>query len=100
MPALLALGNFYQRQQRWSDAEKQYQAAIALDPKDAAPRATLAALYLNEGKKDAAEKVLQDAKTAMADNPAGYRMLAEFYLAQREWDKASRRTRFAVFRAS
>ncbi|MGA6958677.1 MAG: tetratricopeptide repeat protein, partial [Candidatus Acidiferrales bacterium] len=77
------------RQQRWSDAEKQFQAAIALNPKDAAPRATLAAFYLNQGKKDLAEKVLQDAKTAMPDSPAGYRMLAEFYLGQHEWDKAS-----------
>ena len=37
---------------------------------------------------DAAEKSLQDAKSALADNPAGYRMLAELYLGQKQWDKA------------
>src|SRR6204780_4776259 len=52
------------------------------------PRASLAGLYISEGKIDAAEKVLQDAKAALSDNPAGYRMLAEFYLGQKQWDKA------------
>ena len=28
-------------------------------------------------------------KSALSDNPAGYRMLAEYYLAQHDWDKAS-----------
>ena len=68
--------------------KSQFQAAIVLDPKSASPRASLAGLYLSEGKTDAAEKSLQDAKSALADNPAGYRMLAELYLGQKQWDKA------------
>src|SRR6202011_4072708 len=34
------------------------------------------------------EQVLQDAKKAMPDNPAGYRMLGEFYLSTGDATKA------------
>jgi len=37
MEPIMALGNLYQRQKRWRDAEKQFLAAIALAPKNPAP---------------------------------------------------------------
>ena len=35
-----------------------------------------------------AEQVLRDAKTALKDNPKGYRMLGEFYVATNQSEKA------------
>ena len=42
-----------------------------------------------QGHKDLAEQVLRDSKDGVKDNPAGYRMLGDFYLGQGEWDKAA-----------
>src|SRR6202021_4143306 len=89
----MALGAFYERQKRWVDAGKQFQAAITLDPLNPAPRATLAGLYLNEGQPDMAEQVLREAKTALKDEPKGYRMLGEFYIPKNKPEKAQ--TEFA-----
>lgn len=91
VPAAVAAGRFYASQKRWPDAEHEFQAAISLSPDDAALRSLLAGLYLNEGRKDRAEQYLQDTKNSapLKDNPAGYRLLGEFYLSQGELDKAS-----------
>ena len=43
---------------------------------------------MSEGQKDNAEKTLQEAKAALKDNPNAYRMLADYYLGQKDWDKA------------
>jgi len=88
LAAMLALANLYQHQGRWPEAEKQYQNAIATEPKNAVTRAGLALLLLHENKKDAAEQTLKDAKAAMPDNPAAYRMLGDFYVGQRQPEKA------------
>ena len=89
MPALIELGRFYERQQRWDDAQKQFQAAITAYPQDPGPRTMLARLYLNHGQKDMAEQVLRDASATITKNPMGYRMLGDFYLGQGETDKAA-----------
>jgi tetratricopeptide (TPR) repeat protein len=88
MAPIVALGSFYQRQKRWPDAEKQYQAAIALDPQNPSARVGLANLYLAQGNKAAAERTMQEAKNALKDNPAGYRLLGDFFLSQGQLDKA------------
>ncbi len=90
-PAALAAGQLYESQKRWQEAEQQFQAAIGLEPGNPAMRATLARLYLSEGRKDLAEQSLRDAKNsaALKDNPAGYRLLGDFYLSQGELDEAS-----------
>src|SRR5579864_7052325 len=84
--AVLAYGGFCERQKRFADAERQYQTAIALAPRDLIPRATLAKLYLEEGHEDVAEQSLRDAKAALKDSPAGYRILGDFYLTRGESD--------------
>lgn len=88
LPGRLALGQFYQAHQRWSDAEAQFRAAIASKPQFPAPRAALAALYLAEGRKSEAEQSLNEAKTALAKNPTGYRMLGDFYVSTGDTSKA------------
>lgn len=89
--ASVAAGQFYESQKRWQEAERQFQAAIALEPSNPTLPVTLARLYLDEGRKDLAEQSLQNAKNspALKDNPAGYRLLGDFYLSQGEIDKAS-----------
>ncbi|MFY9689131.1 MAG: tetratricopeptide repeat protein [Candidatus Acidiferrales bacterium] len=91
VPAIAALGQFYEAQKRWPEAEQQFQSAIALEPNNPGLRTTLARLYLLEGRKDLAEKSLQEAKNSLGlkDNPAGYRLLADYYLSQGDLDKAS-----------
>jgi tetratricopeptide (TPR) repeat protein len=100
VPAAVAAAGFYASQKRWPDAERELQAAIALEPGNAALRRDLAGLYLGEGRKDLAEQSLQDAKnsSALKDNPAGYRLLGDFYLSQGELEKAS--TEFASLYAA
>jgi len=85
---LLALGNFYQQQKRWSDAEKQYRAAILLAPRNPMPRVALVGLYVSQGQESLAEKSLMDAKQQLSDDPAGYRLLGDYYLSRRENAKA------------
>jgi len=71
----MVLGNLYQAQKRWSDAEAEFRAAIATAPKDPAPRAALAGLYIAEARGDLAEKVLLETKAQLANDPAAYPML-------------------------
>jgi tetratricopeptide (TPR) repeat protein len=66
---------------------------MAANPHDPNPPAMLAELDLHQGRKDLAQQVLEGARNNLKDNPAGYRMLGNFYLGQGEWDKAA--TEFA-----
>jgi tetratricopeptide (TPR) repeat protein len=85
----MSLGNFYQRRRNWADAETQYRAASAAVPKSLAPWTALTSLYVLWGKKDLAEQNLQNAKKMMPEQPEGYRLLGEFYLATGDFAKAA-----------
>ncbi len=84
---VMMLGAFYQQQSRWEEAEYEFASALSLAPKDATPRAALAGLYASQGRHSLAEKVLIEAKQQL-DNPAGYRMLGDYYLSRGENAKA------------
>ncbi len=88
MNAQLALGGFYQSRNRMPEAEQQFQHAIELAPKDPAPREALVRLYMTEGKKAETEALLKQAKSDLADNSEGYRMLGDYYFASGDLDKA------------
>ena len=83
MNAQLALGGFYQSRNRLPEAEQQFKHAIDVDPKNPAPRAALVRLLMQEGKKDETESFLRQTKKDLSDNPEGYRMLGDFYFADR-----------------
>ena len=85
----MTLGGLYQEQKRWAEAEAEFEAAIAAQPKESAPRASLARMYFAQGQIPQAEKVLVDAKAQLPDDPAAYRMLGDTYLARGEMAKAS-----------
>jgi len=89
VPARLGLGGFYQRRERWAEAETEYRAAIETDLGNIIPRSSLASIYLLQGKKDEAEQVIREAKMTMATDPAGYRILGDFYLATGDREKAA-----------
>jgi len=89
MNAQLALGGFYQSRNRMLEAEWQFKHAIDLAPKDPAPREALVRLYMAQGKKAEAEALLQQAKSDLADNSEGYRMLGDYYFASGSLDKAT-----------
>src|SRR5882724_599588 len=84
----MALGNLYERRDRWADAKAQFQAAITLAPSDPQPRSSLAALYLKQGDHPAAEKVFADAKQQVPDDPAIYRLLGDYYMSQGNFSAA------------
>ncbi len=77
---LMMLGGFYRQQKRWPEAEYEFESAISLAPKVPGPRAALAGLYVSQGKDSLAEKTLIEAKQQLNDDPAGYRMLGDYYL--------------------
>lgn len=85
---ILALGKAYERQKRWTDAQRQYELGISTAPKSVLPRAALASLWKNQGQLDLAKQVLEEAKTQMPDDPAAYRLLGDFYISLNETDKA------------
>ncbi|HME12794.1 MAG TPA: tetratricopeptide repeat protein [Candidatus Acidoferrum sp.] len=86
--SLMVLGHFYERQKRWADAEKQFQAAIQQEPKNPVPRSELAVLYLNQGNQQQAINVLTQAKQDLKDDPRAYRMLGDYYFSRGELAKA------------
>jgi Flp pilus assembly protein TadD len=66
----LALGSAYFRSERFADAEREYKAAAAADPKAGEAHNNLAALYLQTGRIDEAEKEVKAAeKTGFKVNP-------------------------------
>jgi tetratricopeptide (TPR) repeat protein len=86
--SLISLGKFYEQQRRWSDAANQFQAAIARAPQNPIARASLAAVYMNQGQDSLAEKTLVDAKEQLKDDPSAYRMLGDYYLGRGDYAKA------------
>ena len=84
----MTLGAFYEQQRRWPDAEKQFQTAIQVAPKDPLPRAALASLYRSEGKEELAEKVLTEAKLQLSSDPNAYRLLGDYYVSQGDTSRA------------
>jgi tetratricopeptide (TPR) repeat protein len=66
----LALGSAYFRLGRLVDAEREYKAAIAVDPKTGEAHSNLAVVYLQTGRFDEAEKAVKAAeKTGFKINP-------------------------------
>ena len=87
MNAQIALGGFYESRNRLPEAEQQFKDAIAVDPKSTEARADFVRLLMHEGKNDEAESFLRQTKKDLSDNPAGYRMLGDYY-ATVDVDKA------------
>jgi tetratricopeptide (TPR) repeat protein len=86
--AKLLLAAFYSTNSRWPEAEQVSQDAVATDSKSLSARANLAQVYLKQGNQAKAEQVLRQASNDLADNPQGVRMLADYYAASGEMDKA------------
>src|SRR5260370_12903594 len=84
----MGLGSLYQAQKRWDDAEKAFRRATATAPKSPAPRAALAGMYVLEGQGALAEKVLQEAKSDLREDPTASRMLGDYYLSLGDSAKA------------
>jgi tetratricopeptide (TPR) repeat protein len=85
----LALGDFYQSRNRFSEAELQFRKAISTDLHDPAPRAALVRLLISEGKRGEVETFLKQTKTDLPDNSEAYRMLGDFYFATGDIDRAT-----------
>lgn len=60
----LALGSAYFRSERFADAEREYKAALAADPKSGEAHSNLAVVYLYGGRYDAADTEVKAAEKA------------------------------------
>jgi tetratricopeptide (TPR) repeat protein len=60
----LALGSAFFRLEQWPDAEREYRAAIAADPKTGEAYNNLAVVYLTTGRYAEADKAVQAAEKA------------------------------------
>ena len=58
------LGSAYFRTEQWADAEREYKAAIAVDPKSGATLNNLAVLYLQTGRYKEADDAVRAAEKA------------------------------------
>ena len=60
----LALGSAYFRTEQFPDAEREYRAAIAVEPKSGEAFNNLAALYLQTGRYKEADEAVKSAERA------------------------------------
>jgi Flp pilus assembly protein TadD len=58
----LSLGSAYFRTGRFADAEREYKATIASDPKTGEALSNLAVVYMETGRLDEAEKAVKAAE--------------------------------------
>ncbi|HME59284.1 MAG TPA: tetratricopeptide repeat protein [Terracidiphilus sp.] len=86
--AKLLLAAFYSKNNRWPEAEQTCLSAIATDPKNLTARESLAQIYLKQNNQPKAEETLRQASNDLADNPQGVRLLADYYTATGQIDKA------------
>ena len=84
----IQLMTFYARNNRLPEAEQVGWSAVAADPKNLAVRQDLAQVILRMGDQARAEQVLRQASSDLADNPQGVRLLADYYTASGQFDKA------------
>jgi tetratricopeptide (TPR) repeat protein len=91
--AKLLLCNYYLGTNHLAEAEQAGQQAIATDPKSVVARNSLAQVYVREGEESKAEQVLRQASHDLADNPQGVRILADYFVASNQLNKA--RSEFA-----
>ena len=82
------LAGLYQQQQNLSAAESEYRKAIELEPKSVSARVAFARFCLSRGDRNTAEHIILDGKQALGDDPAGFRIAADYYLGVGEKDKA------------
>jgi tetratricopeptide (TPR) repeat protein len=86
--AKLLLVSFYARNNRLQDAEQVCWKAVATDPKSLSAREALVQMILKQGDQPRAEQVLRQTSIDLADSPQGVRMLADYYAASGQTDKA------------
>ena len=86
--AKILLMAFYAKNNRLPEAEQMGWSAVAADPKSVPLREDLAQVILKEGDQARAEQVLRQASHDLADNPQGVRLLADYYTASGQFDKA------------
>jgi len=83
-----ALGLIYMHQDRWSDAQKEYERVLSYIPRDYETLKDLAYVYFNNGEMGMAEKTI---KQALIMQPSDHMMrfnLARVYVAQGRKDLA------------
>jgi tetratricopeptide (TPR) repeat protein len=86
--AKLLLSGFYARNKRWPEAEQESLDAIKTDSNSISARTSLAQIYLVHDEPAKAEGVLRQASLDLENSPQGVRLLADYYAATGQLDKA------------
>jgi tetratricopeptide (TPR) repeat protein len=84
----MTLASLYQQQERWAEAEAALRQAMDAEPENIAARVAYARFLMLRNRKADAEEVMRKAKNDFREKPEGYMLLAEFYVATREMEKA------------
>ena len=91
------LGRYYHGSQRWEEAQKSYQQAIALEPEHVGARNALAVLYAERGEYAKAisllrvlTKTVPDASDIRSNLGYAYYLNGDYELARASLEKASR----------
>ncbi|KAA6458337.1 tetratricopeptide repeat protein [Acidobacteria bacterium AB60] len=94
----LLLAAFMVKGSRWREAEQTAREAIAADPKSLVARTALAQIYLRQGDQVNAELVLRQAAKDLSEDPAGVRVLADYF--DRTGQNAKARVEFEALASS
>jgi Tfp pilus assembly protein PilF len=86
--AKLLLAAFYVKSSRLQEAEQICWKAVATDPKNLSARETLVQVVLKQGDQARAEQILRQTSNELVDSPQGVRILADYYAASGQIDKA------------
>jgi Tfp pilus assembly protein PilF len=85
---LNSIGVAYMNQQRFTDAQKQFEAALAADPNYALARLNLGISLLAQQKSDQAREALTQATQKLPEDPYGWYNLGLLYKDMGQSDKA------------
>ena len=86
--SLLSLGSVQRDQKKMDEAIATYQKVIEAAPTRPEPYIEMSGLYLDTGKLDKAESILNDAKAAGADDPAALLNVGIIYFNKKDWAHA------------
>jgi len=86
--ARVLLGTYYESRNRLPEAEQAFRDAMTMNAKSMEPRDALAKLLLAEGRNEAAEDILEQARRELPNDPESLLDLSNFYFITGDLNKA------------
>lgn len=90
------LGFLYRLQEHYDAAQRSYEQALALEPKNLTAWDNTAVLFQMTGREQEAEDIQRRVERQRLDNPYYHQMLAKHAIEQQDWNAAIRHYRRAI----